>query len=252
MNDRDDNIQNLERQIEGKNPVLEALHSGRAIEKIFVTETDGDRRVREILSKAADRKIKVKKVDKNYISKIAKTPVHQGIVAVTTPYRYASVDSIVERARSIGESPFVLVLDHIKDPHNFGAIIRTAEACGVHGIIIPKVRAVGITPTVVKASAGAVEHIPIARVTNIANTIDKLKELGLWIAGASMEGEPYTSHDFEGPIGIVVGSEGEGISRLVKEKCDFLLSIPMKGQINSLNVSVATSVLLYEAVRQRG
>ena len=251
MEEKDTKAEGLAAQIEGKNPVLEALRAKRPIEKIFVTEGSRDRKIEEILKVAAEREIIVEKVEKGYIENKAKTSVHQGIIATATPFRYRSIEEIINKARSKGESPFVLILDHIKDPHNFGAIIRTAEACGVHGIIIPKVRAVGITPGVVKASAGAVEHIPIARVTNIANTVDKLKEEGLWIAGASMEGELYTDHDFKGAIGIVVGSEGEGISRLVKEKCDFLLSIPMKGRINSLNVSVATSVLLYEAVRQR-
>lgn len=252
MDERDTKTAGLGAQIEGKNPVLEALRANRAIEKIFVTEGSRDRKLQEILKIAAERGIEVEKVQKNYIDKIAMTSVHQGIIAKTTPFTYRSIEEIFARSRSKGESPFILILDHIKDPHNFGAIIRTAEACGVHGIIIPKDRAVGVTPGVVKASAGAVEHIPIARVTNIANTVDRLKEEGIWIAGASMEGEIYTDHDFQGAIGIVVGSEGEGISRLVKEKCDFLLSIPMKGRINSLNVSVATSVLLYEAVRQRG
>lgn len=242
----------LENQIEGKNPILEALRSDRDIQRIVVTKGVQDRKIQEILNRAASKKIKVQEVDKRDIERMAKTPAHQGIIAIVAPYRYVDIGDIMERAQALGESPFILILDHLNDPHNFGAIIRTAEACGVHGVIIPKRRAVAVTPAVVKASAGAVEHMPIAKVANIANTIDRLKEMGLWIAGASMEGEVYTSHDFKGPIGIVIGSEGEGISRLVKEKCDFLLSIPMKGQVKSLNASVAASVLMYEAVRQRG
>lgn len=242
----------LENQIEGKNPILEALRSDRDIQRIVVTKGVQDRKIQEILNRAASKKIKVQEVDKRDIERMAKTPAHQGIIAIVAPYRYVDIGDIMERAQALGESPFILILDHLNDPHNFGAIIRTAEACGVHGVIIPKRRAVAVTPAVVKASAGAVEHMLIAKVANIANTIDRLKEMGLWIAGASMEGEVYTSHDFKGPIGIVIGSEGEGISRLVKEKCDFLLSIPMKGQVKSLNASVAASVLMYEAVRQRG
>ncbi len=242
----------LENQIEGKNPILEALRSDRDIQRIVVTKGVQDRKIQEILNRAASKKIKVQEVDKRDIERMAKTPAHQGIIAIVAPYRYVDIGDIMERAQALGESPLILILDHLNDPHNFGAIIRTAEACGVHGVIIPKRRAVAVTPAVVKASAGAVEHMLIAKVANIANTIDRLKEMGLWIAGASMEGEVYTSHDFKGPIGIVIGSEGEGISRLVKEKCDFLLSIPMKGQVKSLNASVAASVLMYEAVRQRG
>lgn len=239
-------------QIEGKNPVLEALHSDRTIEKIFIANGNRDKKSREIIKNAKNKNITVQEIDRKRLEGLAKTSAHQGIVAIVTPYRYADIRDILTLAQSSGESPFILILDHISDPHNFGAIIRTAEACGVHGIIIPNRRAVDVTPVVAKASAGAVEHMLIAKVANIANIIDRLKEMGLWIAGASMEGIVYTEHDFKGPLGIVIGSEGEGIARLVKEKCDFLLSIPMKGQIKSLNASVAASVLMYEAVRQRG
>lgn len=252
MDGRNKRNEELKAQIEGKNPVIEALKGDIGLEKIFIVEDSRDKRVKEIVRIAAERGVEVDRVDKSYIEERAQTPVHQGVIALSTPFNYRTIEEVLNRARSREESPFVLILDHIQDPHNLGAIIRTAEACGVHGIIIPKDRAVGITSTVIKASAGAVAHIPIVRVTNIANAIDKLKEEGLWIAGASMEGELYTDHDFKGPIGVVVGSEGEGIGRLVKERCDFLISIPMKGHINSLNVSVATSVLLYEAIRQRG
>ncbi|HHW71012.1 MAG TPA: 23S rRNA (guanosine(2251)-2'-O)-methyltransferase RlmB [Clostridiales bacterium] len=252
MYDRQAHDRGTKNQIEGKNPILEALHSNRAIEKIFIAKGSQDKKISKILKKAADRDVKVEEVDRREIENMAETSAHQGIVAIVSPYRYVEISDIMELAQSLGEPPFVLILDHIKDPHNFGAIIRTAEACGVHGIIIPKRRAVDVTPIVAKASAGAVEHMLIAKVANIANTIDRLKELGLWIAGTSMEGTIYTEHDLTGPLGIVIGSEGEGMARLVKEKCDFLLSIPMKGQVESLNASVAASVIMYEAVRQRG
>ena len=249
-NKKDNREQKLELQIEGRNPILEALRANREIEKIYIAEGVGG--VTEILNMASKKQVEVHRVDRGFIEKNAVTKVHQGVIAITISFDYHSMEDILKIGKAKDEPAFILILDHIQDPQNFGAIIRTAEACGVHGIIIPRMRAVGVTPSVIKASAGAIEHVPIVKVANISNAIKKLKKEGLWIVGSSMEGDLYTEHDFKGDIGVVVGSEGDGISRLVKENCDFLVRIPMKGYISSLNVSVATSVLLYEAIRQRG
>ena len=195
----------------------------------------------------------VQEVDRRRLDELSLTNgAHQGVIAFVTPYSYVEIEDILARASEKDEPPFVIVLDEITDPHNLGSIIRTAESCGAHGIIIPKRRAVGLTPTVIKASAGAVEFIPIAKVTNISSTLESLKKHGLWVVGADMDGELYTSKDLTGPIALVIGSEGKGLGRLVKEKCDFLVRIPQKGKISSLNASVAAGVLMYEIVRQRG
>lgn len=239
-------------QIEGKNPVLEALRGDRDIEKILISKDLDDGRTRQIIAKARNKNILVQRVDKRHLDNIAVSASHQGVIAIAASYNYVDVDDILENASKGDAPPFILILDEITDPHNFGAIIRTAECSGVDGIIIPKHRSVGLTPTVVKASAGAVEHMMIAKVTNIANTIDYIKEKGLWVAGADMEGSVYTKENLDGPIALVIGSEGKGLGRLVKEKCDFLVKIPMKGKIQSLNASVAAAVLMYEIVRQRG
>ncbi|MGI6189810.1 MAG: 23S rRNA (guanosine(2251)-2'-O)-methyltransferase RlmB [Clostridiales bacterium] len=239
-------------QIEGRNPIKEALRSGRTIERILVLKGNREGAVRDILSKARDKGIIIQEVDRRTLNSISQTQTHQGIIAFITPYSYVSVQDILKKAETDGEPPFVLVLDEIVDPHNLGAIIRTAECCGVHGVIIPKRRAAGLTPAAVKASAGAVEHVSVAKVNNIASVLELLKEHGLWVVGADAGGKPYTRQDMKGPVALVIGSEGKGLRRLVKEKCDFLVGIPMKGKINSLNASVAAAVLMYEIVRQRG
>ncbi|MCM8900405.1 23S rRNA (guanosine(2251)-2'-O)-methyltransferase RlmB [Caldicoprobacter algeriensis] len=244
-------VEDFQWQVEGRNPVMEALRAGKTIEKILVAKGSREGAVRDILKIARERGIVVQEVNRKRLDSMSQTGAHQGIIALAVPYTYASVDDILERARQANELPFVVVLDCIEDPHNFGAILRTAECCGVHGIIIPKRKAVGITPTVVKASAGAVEYIPVARVTNVASTLEYLKEQGLWVVGAEAEATPYNLQDMKGPIAMVIGNEGKGLRRLVKEKCDYLVGIPMKGKINSLNASVAAAILMYEVLRQR-
>lgn len=239
-------------QIEGKNPVLEALKSGRTIEKILVARGSSEGSVREILKRAREKRLVIQEVDRSRLDDLAQSNAHQGIIAYVTPYDYVDLDHILQRARDLGEDPFIIVLDEITDPHNLGAIIRTAECSGVHGIVIQKRRSVGLTPAAIKASAGAVEYLPVAKVTNIATSLETLKKEGLWVAGADMGADLYTGQDLTGPIALVVGSEGHGLSRLVKEKCDFLVSIPQKGRVESLNASVAAGILMYEIVRQRG
>ncbi|MBM7583015.1 23S rRNA (guanosine2251-2'-O)-methyltransferase [Caldicoprobacter guelmensis] len=238
-------------QLEGRNPVMEALRAGKTIEKILVAKGSREGAIRDILKMARERGIVIQEVDKKRLDNMSLTGAHQGLIALVVPYTYVSVDDILYRARRADEPPFVVVLDCIEDPRNLGAIIRTAECCGVHGIIIPKRRAVGITPTVVKASAGAVEYVSVARVTNIVSTLEYLKEQGLWVVGAEAGGTPYNIQDMRGPIALVIGSEGKGLRKLVKENCDYLVGIPMKGKINSLNSSVAAAILMYEVVRQR-
>lgn len=240
-----------ENQIEGRNPVIEALKSGRDIEKIFIAKGTKEGSINKIMGMAKERKIVMQQVDRAKLDSMAGTNSHQGVIAISSAYSYKSVDDILQLAKDRDEDPFIIILDEIEDPHNLGAIMRTAECVGAHGIIIPKRRSVGLTPTVSKTSAGAIEYVPVARVTNINNTIEELKGKNIWIYGAHMEGEYYHQQNLEGPIAIVIGSEGKGISRLVKEKCDFLIKIPMKGKVSSLNASVATSILAYEVLRQR-
>ncbi|WP_264852232.1 23S rRNA (guanosine(2251)-2'-O)-methyltransferase RlmB [Clostridium omnivorum] len=238
--------------IEGRNAVIEALKSDRTIEQIFVAKGDVEGSINVVLGLAKDNGIVVKEVDRKKLDQMSETGSHQGVIAIVTPYKYFSVENILDYAESKGEKPFIIILDEIEDPHNFGSIIRTAEVCGAHGIIIPKRRNVGVTPTVYKSSAGAVEHMRIAKVTNLNNTIDGLKEKGVWIYGADMEGENYCFDvNFDGAAAIVVGSEGRGISRLTKEKCDVLIKIPMVGNITSLNASVAGGIMMYEILKQR-
>lgn len=234
----------------GRNPVTEALRSGRSIESVLVARGERNGAVSVILAKAKEKGIPIKEVDVKKLDFLCGKN-HQGIAATAAVKEYATVDDILALAEERNESPFIIILDNIEDPHNLGAIIRTAECTGVHGVIIPKRRAVGLTYTVGKASAGAVEYVPVARVTNIASVIDELKNKGIWVYGADMQGECWCKNDLKGGAALVIGSEGEGISRLVKEKCDVILSLPMKGKINSLNASVSAGVLMYEFARQR-
>ena len=231
--------------------VLEAFRSGRVVDKLFVLERCEDGPVRTILREAKKHDTMVRFVKKERLDQMSETGKHQGVIAVTAAYDYAEVDDILNKAREKGEAPFVVLLDNIEDPHNLGAIIRTANLAGAHGVIIPKNRAVGLTATVARTSAGALNYTPVARVTNIARTIEELKKEGLWFVCADMGGELMYRMNLKGPIGLVIGSEGDGVSRLVKEKCDYIASIPMKGDIDSLNASVAAGVLAYEIVRQR-
>jgi 23S rRNA (guanosine2251-2'-O)-methyltransferase len=242
--------QGNENIIIGRNPVMEALKSGREIEKLMILK-DAEGSIKKIIGMAKEKKLHYQLVDKAALERIADGRVHQGVAAVVSNYEYCDVEDLLEKAREKGEDPFLIILDGIEDPHNLGAIIRTADGAGAHGIIIPKRRAAGITDVVAKASAGAVEYVPVAKVSNIAQTVDKLKELGVWVGACDMGGTEYHKADLRGKIALVIGAEGEGISRLVKEKCDFSLSIPMCGTISSLNASNAAAILMYEVRRQR-
>lgn len=237
--------------IEGRNAVLEAFRSGKPIDKLFVMDGCQDGPVRTIIREAKKQGVLLNFVSKERLEQLSKTGKHQGVIAYAAAYEYASVEDILKNAQEKDEAPFIVLLDNIEDPHNLGAIIRTAHQAGAHGVIIPKRRAVGLTATVAKTSAGAISYIPVAKVNNLGNTMEELKEKGLWFVCADMDGEVMYNLDLKGPIGLVVGSEGDGVGRLVKEKCDFVASIPMKGKIDSLNASVATGVLAYEIVRQR-
>lgn len=241
-----------ENKIEGRNAVIEAFRSGRAVDKVFVLNGCQDGPIRTIVREAKKHDTVINFVEKERLDKMSDTGKHQGVIAFAASYEYAEVEDILAKAREKGEPPFILLLDGIEDPHNLGAIIRTANLAGAHGVIIPKRRAVGLTATVAKASAGAINYTPVAKVTNIGQTIDELKEEGLWFVCADMGGTSMYDLDLKGPIGVVIGNEGEGVSRLVREKCDFIASIPMKGDIDSLNASVAAGVLAFEIVRQRG
>lgn len=234
----------------GRNPVLEALKSGREIEKLLVGK-DAEGSIRKILGMAKEKGLPYQFVEKSALDRVADGRAHQGVIAYISTYEYCDVEDIIELAKSRGEDPFVIILDGIEDPHNLGAIMRTADGAGAHGVIIPKRRAAGITDVVAKASAGAVEYVAVAKVSNIAQTIDRLKELGLWIGACDMDGTEYDTADLKGSLALVIGAEGQGISRLVKEKCDFSISIPMSGRITSLNASNAAAILMFEAKRQR-
>ncbi len=236
--------------ITGRNPVLEALKSGREIDKLIVMR-DAEGSIIKIIGAAKDRRIPIHYTDKASIDRICGGRAHQGVAAYISPYAYCEVEDIITRAAVKGDDLFVILLDGIEDPHNFGAIIRTANAAGAHGVIIPKRRAAGITDTVVKASAGAVEYTPVARVSNIVQTIEKLKAMGVWTYAVDMDGQNCFKTDLKGRIALVIGGEGEGISRLAAEKCDHRVSIPMMGEITSLNASNAAAVLMYEVCRQR-
>ena len=237
--------------IEGRNAVLEAFRSGKTIDKLFVLDGCQDGPVRTILREARKYDTIINYVPKERLDQISETGKHQGVIAVAAAYEYAEVEDILKNAEEKGEPPFIFILDNIEDPHNLGAIIRTANLAGAHGVIIPKRRAVGLTSTVAKTSAGALNYTPVAKVTNLGHTIDELKEQGMWFVCADMGGETMYNLNLTGPIGVVIGNEGEGVSRLIREKCDFVASIPMKGDIDSLNASVAAGVLGYEIVRQR-
>ncbi|EET59772.1 RNA methyltransferase, TrmH family, group 3 [Marvinbryantia formatexigens DSM 14469] len=237
--------------IEGRNAVIEAFRSGKTIDKLFVLDGCQDGPVRTIIREAKKHDTLLQFVTKERLDQMSETGSHQGVIAYAAAYEYAEVDDILKIAEEKGEAPFLILLDGIEDPHNLGAIIRTANLAGAHGVIIPKRRAAGLTATVAKTSAGALNYTPVAKVTNLAKTIEELKQKGIWFVCADMNGTPMYDLDLKGPIGLVIGSEGEGVSRLVKEKCDFTASIPMKGDIDSLNASVAAGVMAYEIVRQR-
>ena len=241
-----------ENKIEGRNAVLEAFRSGKSVDKLYVLTDSQEGPVHTILREAKKHDTIINYVSKERLDGMSQTGRHQGVIAQAASYSYATVEDILKRAEEKQEPPFLILLDGIEDPHNLGAIIRTANLAGAHGVIIPKRRSVGLTAVVAKTSAGAVEHMPVARVSNLASTIEDLKRQGIWVFGTDAAGTTDLYHaDFQGPTAIVIGSEGFGMSRLVAERCDLLLSIPMKGQINSLNASSAAAVLLYEAVRQR-
>ncbi len=235
----------------GRNAVSEAIKSGRTIDSLLFARGERGGSVGAIISKCRDRGIVVKEVDRRKLDSLCGGENHQGVAAWASVHEYASIEDILENARSKGEAPFVIVCDEIEDPHNLGAIIRTADACGAHGVIIPKRRGVSLTYAVGKVSAGAIEYVPVARVSNLPSALDELKEKGFWIYAADMDGTRWDEQDYSGSVALVVGSEGKGVGRLVKEKCDFTVSLPMKGKINSLNASVAAGILMYEVARKR-
>ncbi len=237
--------------IAGRNPVTEALRSGRSIDCLYIAKGELSGSARVIAALARERHIPIKEVDRRKLDFMTNHAAHQGVAALVSIKEYSSIDSIFSLAESRNEKPFIVILDEIEDPHNLGAIIRTAECAGVHGIIVPKRHSAGLNGIVGKASAGAYEYMPVARVTNISAAIDELKERGCWIYGADMDGQTYCTNDLTGACAVVIGSEGKGLGRLVKEKCDVILSLPMLGKINSLNASVAAGVLIYEFTRQR-
>lgn len=244
-------MEHTEFTIEGRNAVIEAFRAGRTIDKLFVQDGCQDGPILTIKREAAKCGSLIKYVSRERLDQMSETGRHQGVIAYAAAYAYAEVEDILNRAKDKGEAPFIFMLDNIEDPHNLGAIIRTANLAGAHGVIIPKNRAVGLTATVAKASAGAINYTPVAKVTNLGQTIEELKKEGLWFVCADMDGTCMYDLDLKGPIGLVIGSEGTGVGRLVKEKCDFVAAIPMKGDIDSLNASVAAGVLAYEIVRQR-
>lgn len=238
--------------IEGRNPVLEALKAGREINKILVASGASEGSIKQILAMAKDKKVIVQKVERSKLDSLSESDNHQGVIAYVAAYDYQDLDEVMDRVEAEGREPFVVICDEINDPHNLGSIIRTANAVGADCVIIPKRRSVGITAVVAKTSAGAIEYVPVCRVNNLSQTIEKLKERGLWVAAADMDGtSEHFKANLKGKMAIVVGSEGAGISRLVKEHCDYVVRIPMKGAVTSLNASVAASILMYEVFRQR-
>ena len=237
--------------IEGRNAVIEAFRSGKPIDKVFILDGCQDGPMVTIRREAKKKDVMIKYVTKERLDQMSETGKHQGVIAYAAAYEYAEVSDILEKAKEKGEDPFIFILDNIEDPHNLGAIIRTANLAGAHGVIILKNRAVGLTATVAKASAGALNYTPVAKVTNLSQTIEELKKEGLWFVCADMDGEIMYRQNLTGPIGLVIGNEGEGVGRLVKSKCDLVARIPMQGDIDSLNASVAAGVLAYEVVRQR-
>lgn len=253
MNRENKSNENISEEIiYGRNAVTEAIKSGMPINKVLISSGEISGSLKAIMALVKEKHLVYQFVDKNKLNDITGTKNHQGVALYTSPAQYCEVDDILQKAKDANEAPFVIILDEIQDPHNFGAIIRTADAVGAHGIIIPKRRSVQLTGTVAKTSAGASAHVPIARVSNIPATIDQLKEAGLWIAGTDLTGTvPFYKADFKGPIGIVIGSEGNGMGNLVTKKCDFIVTIPMKGEVSSLNASVAAGVVLYEVFKGR-
>lgn len=245
-------VEEAEGQLEGRNAITEALKAGRTIDKVFVAAGDTDRGLQRLAAQAKEAGAVVVPVDRRKLDQMSTTRSHQGIIALAAAHDYCTIDDLLEEAASRGEAPLLVICDELSDPHNLGAIMRSAECAGAHGVIIPKRRSVGLTATVAKASAGAVEYMKVARVTNINNAINDLKERGVWIFGTAAEGSiPMYKADLTGPAAIVIGNEGDGMSQLVRKNCDVMVHIPMKGKISSLNASAAASILLYEAVRQR-
>lgn len=249
---RKEEKKDYEDQVEGRNSVFELLESGRDINKIYVTKGEKHGSINKIIAMAQQKKVVIVEMDRNKMNQMAQTPSHQGIIAIVPPFDYCEVEDILELAKERKEDPFIVILDEIEDPHNLGSIIRTAETAGVHGIIIPKRRAATVNSIVSKSSAGAVEHMKIARVGNLTETIEKLKKQNIWVCGTDMDTNTYYyNQDLTGPLAIVIGSEGFGMNRLVKKNCDFLVKIPMKGKVTSLNASVSAGIVIYEAVKQR-
>ena len=245
-------VEEVEGQLEGRNALTEALKAGRTIDKVFVAEGNTDRSLQRLAAQAQEAGAVIVPVDRRKLDQMSFTRSHQGVIALAAAHEYATIDEILEEAASRGQAPLIVICDELSDPHNLGAIMRSAECAGAHGVIIPKRRSVGLTATVAKASAGAMEYMKVARVTNINNTINDLKERGVWVFGAAGEGSvPMYKADMTGPAAIVIGNEGDGLSQLVRKNCDMLVHIPMAGRISSLNASAAASILLYEAVRQR-
>ena len=252
MDRRSQEEKTFDDQIEGRNSVLELLESGKDINKIYITKGEKHGSINKIIAIAKEKKVIIVEKDKRQMDEMAQNENYQGVIAIVPPFEYCEVEDILQYAEEKEESPFVLILDGIEDTHNLGAIIRTAETAGVHGIIIPKRRAAAVNSTVSKVSCGAVEYMKIARVNNITDSINKLKEAGLWICGTAIDGEKYYfDQDLTGPLGIIIGNEGKGMSELVKKNCDFLVRIPMRGKVTSLNASVSTGIIVYEALKQR-
>ena len=250
--ERKPEVEEVEGQLEGRNALTEALRAGRTIDKVFIADGDTDRGLQRLAAEAKEAGAVIVPVDRRKLDQMSFTRSHQGVIALTAAHDYYSIDDILEEAAQRGENALIVICDELSDPHNLGAIMRSAECAGAHGVIIPKRRSVGLTATVAKASAGAVEYMKVARVTNIKNAINELKEKGVWVFGTAAEGSvPMYKADLTGPAAIVIGNEGDGMSPLVRKNCDMLVHIPMKGQISSLNASAAASILLYEAVRQR-
>ena len=250
--ERKPEVEEVEGQLEGRNALTEALRAGRTIDKVFIADGDTDRALQRLAADAKEAGAVIVPVDRRKLDQMSFTRSHQGVIALAAAHDYYTIDDILEEAASRGEAPLIVICDELSDPHNLGAIMRSAECAGAHGVIIPKRRSVGLTATVAKASAGAVEYMKVARVTNINNAINELKEKGVWVFGTAAEGSvPMYKADLTGPAAIVIGNEGDGMSPLVRKNCDMLVHIPMKGRISSLNASAAASILLYEAVRQR-
>jgi 23S rRNA (guanosine2251-2'-O)-methyltransferase len=248
-----DFIKEDEEKLEGRNSVIEALKANRTINKILIAKGDREGSIKQITALAREKGLVIQEVDRAKLDSISVTHAHQGVIAYVSAKNYVELDDILQAAEVKGEPPYILILDEINDPHNLGSLIRTADAVGAHGIVIPKRRAVGLTAAVSKASAGAIEYVPVAKVTNLAQTIDYLKKKNIWIIGTDSSGEkPFYKADLKGPVALVIGSEGEGIGKLIKEKCDFVVNVPMKGQVSSLNAAVAGAIVMYEILKQRG